>query len=223
MSSQYKVITPVSTEPITLSDAKSYLRVDFTDDDTLIGEIISRSRSLAETWTGRAFATQQIQQIDTIERPTGGELSGSIEPGPNWYQYQEQLGANPFGAAQFYFDLASPPVQGDETTVTVETRVTAFDPWVTSAIVLQANGAYNRYLDTISEPARLYFQVPVTANFWRFTYMAGYNTSYPVPPDLLQPMFELVSYFYQFREGGSNPEQYKEIQGKLLAKRIDWI
>src|SRR5689334_6017875 len=104
MGSVFKVLAQPALEPITLSDAKAYLRVDFPDDDSVITGIISRARSHAEGMTGRAYATQQIQQIFTITRPTGGVLSGSIEEGPNWYQYPEQLGANPFGPAQFYFD-----------------------------------------------------------------------------------------------------------------------
>lgn len=213
MSSAFKVLTQVTTEPIALADAKSYLRVDFTDDDTLISGLISRARSYAETVTHRAMATQQIQTIYTIERPTGGELSGSIEPGPNWYEYQEQLGANPFGAAQFYFDLPMPPVQPNQT-LTVETKVTAFDAWTTFT--------GNTYLDNVQEPARMYFQVPVTANFWRFTYWAGYDAvqSYPITPDLLQPMYEAIAYWYQFREAQDLPQA---LVNKFLSKRVDWI
>jgi hypothetical protein len=212
MSSAFKVITPVSTEPIALADAKAYLRVDFTDEDTLISEIITRARSYIETVTHRALATQTIQCIYTIERPTGGELSGPVNEGPNWYQYQEQLGANPFGAAQFYFDLPMPPYQ-DGQTPTVETRTTVFDAWTTFT-----NGLYT--IDDVQEPARIYFQDPVTANQWRFTYVAGYNVSYPIPPDLLQPMYELISYWYNYREAPALPHA---LMDKLLAKKVDWI
>ena len=68
MSTKWKVITPVSVEPITLSAVKAYLRVDFDDDDLTIASLISRARSVAEKITGRAMATQQIQVIETIER-----------------------------------------------------------------------------------------------------------------------------------------------------------
>src|SRR5689334_10750978 len=101
MGSVFKVITPPSSEPITLSNVKDWLNIDFSSKDTLISSLITRARSYAETVTGRALATQQIQQIDTIARPDGGVLSGPIKPGPNWYVYNEQLGANPFGPAQY--------------------------------------------------------------------------------------------------------------------------
>src|SRR5487761_1096987 len=113
------VTVPVATEPIALTDVKNYLRIDFTDDDTLIGYLITRVRGIAERVTGRALATQTITETFTIARPKGGEVSGPIDHGPNWYQYQEQLGANPFGAAQFSFDLAKPPIQSTIQTITV--------------------------------------------------------------------------------------------------------
>lgn len=209
MSSAFKVVTPPTVEPITLADAKSYLRIDFTDEDNDVTRIITRARSYVETITHRALAPQSIQCIYTIERPTGGELSGPVNEGPNWYQYQEQLGANPFGAAQFYFDLPMPPYISD---ITIETRTTVFDSWQTF------NGLYT--IDNVQEPARIYFQDPVTVNQWRFSYSAGYNDSYSCPPDLLQCLYELIGYWYEYREAQDIPES---LYNKLLSKRVDWI
>lgn len=209
MSSAYIVTTPVSTEPLALSDAKAYLRVDFTDDDTVIQNLITRARSLCETLTGRAFATQTITQTYMIERPIGGELSGPISPGANWYQFQEALGANPFGPAMYYFDLAMPPFQS---LTSVMTKVTVFDTW-------QAFTSTN-YVDTIREPARIYFQDPITANMWQFIYTCGYSSGYPLPPDLLQALYEGVAYLYEFREAQDFPQALKD---KLFSKRVDWV
>src|SRR5579864_9611532 len=128
MSSVFKVLTSPAIEPISVSDAKAYMRVDYSSDDAVIAGIITRARSHAETITGRALATQQIQQLDTIARPDGGVLSGPIKPGPNWYVYNEQLGANPFGPAQYYHDLSMPPIQASKT-ISVQTKITAFDDW----------------------------------------------------------------------------------------------
>jgi len=214
MSSVFKVLTPPTLEPIALSDAKTYLRVDFSDDDILIDALVTRARVYGETVTGRAIATQQIQQIDTLARPDGGVLSGPIKPGPNWYIYNEQLGANPFGPAQYYHDLAMPPVQASKT-VSVQTKITAFDAWVDFDIT-------HTWIDDTSEPARFYFQDPVTANFWKFVYWTGYDAvySYQVAPDLLQAVYELVAYWYQFREGQDVPQA---LVNKFLSKRVDWV
>lgn len=219
MGSAFKVITPVSTEPISLSNAKTYLRVDFTEDDDVISGLITRARSYAETVTGRALATQQIQQIDTIARPDGGVLSGPIKPGPNWYVYNEQLGANPFGPAQYYHDLSMPPIQAGKT-ISVQTKITAFDDWVDFNLT-----SHQTWIDDTSEPARMYFQDPITANFWKFVYWAGYDEtySYQIAPDILQAVYELVSYWYDYRDGGGDANRLNQVQMKLFAKRVDWI
>jgi hypothetical protein len=221
MGSIFKVITPPSQEPITLSDAKAYMRIDFTDEDTLISELITRARSYAETVTGRALATQQIEQIDTIARPDGGVLSGPIKPGPNWYIYNEQLGANPFGPAQYYHDLSMPPFQISQP-ITAQTKITAFDAWTDFALTTNSDGSANYWIDDTSEPARLYFQDPITANFWKFVYWTGYSQtySYQAAPDILQAVFELIAFWYQFREG---PDLPQAILNKLLAKRVNWV
>ncbi len=216
----YKVITPVSEEPIALADAKAWLRVDFSDDDAVISGLITRVRGIGETISGRAFATQQIQELYTIDRPTGGELSGPVNRGPNWYKYQEQLGANPFGAAQFYFDLSVAPVQTDQTFL-MQTKTTAFDQWATFPQFTNPDGSTNIWIDDTSEPARVYVQDPLTVNFWLFTYWSGYGFG-GLPPDLQQAMFDGLAFFYQNREAEDLPPGLLQ---KFLAKReaTAWI
>lgn len=219
---QFIVLTPPTVEPVTLTDAKAYMRVDFSDDDTLITNLISRARSLCETITARAWAPQQIQEVYTIERPEGGDVSGPIMRGPNWYQYQEMLGANPFGAAMFFFDLAMPPYDTTQPLV-METRVTPFSAWSTFQQITNPDGSVNTFVDNVMEPARLYIQDPLTVNFWRFTYYAGYGTNtYALPFDLKQALMEGINYLYDYREAENFPAA---LTAKLLAKRAGnaWI
>jgi len=53
-----QLITPPAIEPVTLEEAKTHLKVDTTDDDTLITALIAAARARAEWHTGRAFLTQ---------------------------------------------------------------------------------------------------------------------------------------------------------------------
>ncbi len=53
-----ELVTPPAIEPITLDEAKAHLKVDTTDDDALIGRLITAARARAEWHTGRAFVTQ---------------------------------------------------------------------------------------------------------------------------------------------------------------------
>jgi uncharacterized phiE125 gp8 family phage protein len=56
-----KLITPPAVEPITLAQAKLFLRVDIADDDTLITGFITAARQYAERCTGRVFFNQTWQ------------------------------------------------------------------------------------------------------------------------------------------------------------------
>lgn len=229
-STGYIVLTPASVEPLTLTEVKDWLNIDFTSKDALITGIINRVRIRAETLTGRQLASQQLQATYPITRPQGGELSGPIDHGPDWYQYQEQLGANPFGASMFYFDLPAAPIDPTQT-VLVETKITAFDQGpnqggFTTFLTGIPTTFTTAWVDNNQEPARFYFQSPLTANFWRFTYWAGYgSTTFPLPGDLKQGMLELVSCYYDWRDGSAPKDQIAEIEGKFLSKRIAsaWI
>jgi uncharacterized phiE125 gp8 family phage protein len=56
-------ITPPSVEPVTLAEAKLHLRVDHTDDDTLIGLYIEGARQFTEKFTARALVTQTWELV----------------------------------------------------------------------------------------------------------------------------------------------------------------
>ncbi len=47
-----------AAEPLTTAEAKAHLRVDISDDDTLIDALVIRAREWAEEFTGRAFINQ---------------------------------------------------------------------------------------------------------------------------------------------------------------------
>ena len=62
------------TEPITLEEAKNQCKVDTVDDDTLITNLISTAREIAEHETGQVFITRTIELIydsagESIEIP----------------------------------------------------------------------------------------------------------------------------------------------------------
>jgi uncharacterized phiE125 gp8 family phage protein len=53
-----KIKTEPTTEPLTLSEAKIFLKVDNTDEDTLITNMIKAVRRAAEIYMGRALISQ---------------------------------------------------------------------------------------------------------------------------------------------------------------------
>jgi uncharacterized phiE125 gp8 family phage protein len=54
----FKLITAPTSEPITLSEAKLYLKVDNSDEDALITALIVAARDSCERYTNMAFFTQ---------------------------------------------------------------------------------------------------------------------------------------------------------------------
>jgi len=71
-----QIKTDLATEPVTVSEAKSYLNVDYSTWDSLIGTLISSARTKLERYTGCTFATKTLvstfQQVsDNIDIPYG--------------------------------------------------------------------------------------------------------------------------------------------------------
>lgn len=59
----YKLITPPSEEPLTLTEVKLHLRVENTDDNALITALIVAAREQAESITARALCTQTWELV----------------------------------------------------------------------------------------------------------------------------------------------------------------
>lgn len=57
----FKVITPVAVEPVTVAEAKLHLRVDNSDEDALIGALITAAREYGEHYTGCALAPATLE------------------------------------------------------------------------------------------------------------------------------------------------------------------
>ncbi len=74
----YKITTAPAAEPITLTDVKNHLKIDYTDDDDLLAIIIQAVREFVEVYTGRALMTKTIQEyydkfpLYTVTNPRGG-------------------------------------------------------------------------------------------------------------------------------------------------------
>ncbi|MCA9903833.1 MAG: head-tail connector protein [Anaerolineae bacterium] len=57
----YVITAPVG-EPVSISDAKTHLRIDLSDDDALLGAYITAARQKYEELTWRALMTQTLGQ-----------------------------------------------------------------------------------------------------------------------------------------------------------------
>ena len=74
-----EVLQDYSTEPVSVATAKAYMKVNFSDDDTLIESLIKNARIWLENYTGKAYGTRSIKL--TIEMTAGEwyELPGPVQ------------------------------------------------------------------------------------------------------------------------------------------------
>lgn len=60
----YYISSEPATEPITTAEAKTHLRVDFSDEDTYIDTLIASARKYCEAYCNRVFITQTWIQLE---------------------------------------------------------------------------------------------------------------------------------------------------------------
>lgn len=64
-----RTVTAASADPVSLAEAKSHLRIDFTDDDDLIRALVSAATLQAQALTQRRFVTQEVEWVLDCWRP----------------------------------------------------------------------------------------------------------------------------------------------------------
>jgi len=85
------VLSDTITEPITLVEAKNYLRVDYNEDDDLIEALITSSRVRLEQYAGVAMTPRTLQVIAYVDElielpycPIGTILDVEYLSGSDW-------------------------------------------------------------------------------------------------------------------------------------------
>lgn len=182
------LVTAPATEPISTATAKTHLRVDVADDDTLIDGLIEAARRTCEDYTGRALITQTWQLfLDDWPGATIDDWWDGTRQGPsNWLTDVVKAVA-----------LPKPPLQS-------VTHIKTYDD--NDVATTFSSGDY--FVDTATEPGRIALRtsaawpVPTrTANGIEIQFDAGYgNAGSNVPQDLLRGMLLLIGHLYENRE-----------------------
>ncbi len=216
----YEILTPVSVEPVDLATMKSFLRVDYSDEDTLISSLITQAREYAEEITRRALAPQVIRATIAPDYVPEGQLSGPIDNTFDTVYISERISAVPFAFYGPRFDLPRNPVS---LVTLVEYQLTPFDnpQWQTLAAT-DSNGNPQYVLDTNTNPMAIVLMPLLVAGRYRFTYNAGYNNNAgyntgTVPASLLTDIMQLVSFWFDNRQGQPIPDG---ITASMARKRV---
>lgn len=191
-----RVITQATSEPITRVQAKNYLRVDFTTDDSLIDDCITRARKMCEQTTGLALAPQTLLSIVETDSNIRGAFSGARTSVPFLY-------------------LPYSPVSS----------VTAIS-YETDRNIYTDTDVTNFSIDYESKPCNLVLNkgvelqaMPTQYGTYKFkvTYVAGFTSLYDIPANIITAMYMYVSMFYSNRD---NEEMTCAAQCLLLREKI---
>lgn len=115
----FDIVTAASSEPITLAEAKNFLRVDTNDDDALISALITAARQLCEDYTRRILVTTTIDEyFDKFPSNRWENLSNIIylSRGPvasiTSVKYVDEIGSEQtIDAADYIVDTISEPAR----------------------------------------------------------------------------------------------------------------
>jgi len=189
------IVTVPTVEPVTLVEAKLFLKVDETADDTLITSMIKAARHACERYTSRAL-TERTGQV-FFDRIQGADypLTEGITIGADLS----------FSASELF--IPKPPL------VSV-THVKTYD----DSDVATVWDSGNYFVDTATEPGRIVPRSGVSwptatrvANGIEIQFVAGYPEitpatnpkTYDIPEDIVTGIKRMINHLYENR--GDDP------------------
>lgn len=196
-----KRLTDATVEPISTAEAKTFMRVSNSTEDTLIGTLIKAARQACEDYTGRAFINQTWEyNLDRFPstRALDSDWDG-VREGPISSLY------SPLD----YIEIPIAPLTA------ISSLVTYADD--DSASTMDA-GDY--IVDLRRVPGRITLARgstwPVdlrTANAILITFTAGYGAAGAnMPGTLVQAVYQATAFFFENREsGGLLPEHVRTL------------
>ncbi len=211
MPISYQVTVAPSVEPLTLSYVKSWLRIDFTDDDALITDLISDTRRGAENLLRRSLATQTIQEVYEFDFVPSGALGGPVDVPYDSWRLAERPDIPLFGNALVRIPITMGPIQ---TFTSLEYQLTRMDvPEWTLLTTPDSSGNDTYRIDTYADPNEVNIFTILAASRFRLTYVAGYPT---LPFDLRRQLLSCIAFLYDNRESSLDEALQKEFVGKRV-------
>lgn len=124
-----QIVTPPSSEPLTLAEVKEFLRVDHSDDDATLAIFITAARQLCESYTRMALLPTTFEEyFDDFPQYTGT------------FNDEIRLSRSPVSAVTYvkYID-------GNETTITANAADYKIDTISRPARISPDNGWFGTY------------------------------------------------------------------------------
>lgn len=209
--SNFTVVTAPAAEPLSLAEASLHLRLDYTNDDTLVTALITAAREHVEMALSRALVTRTIDF------------------------YRDQFPGIPPWPRSEVIELPQPPLIAVTQLAFTDTAGTVHDWTVSGTDLINEVGAVNAHVDTVNQPGRIVLaysqvwpnQVLKTTNALRIRYTCGYGNASAVPVAAKQAMLMLIGTWYQNRESVTSgtlltTDEVKHGVERLLAPLKNW-
>ncbi len=186
------VETPPAEEPVTLAELKEWLRVDGTDQDSLITSLIVSARQWAEGYTSRSFVDRALDVTWARFPVVGADL---YLPGPPATALTALTWIDSAGTAQA-FDTTDTTLEALYGLLRVDPD--AVENWPQDAFSVRAlyTGGFGADAAAVPEPIKTAIKVAVTQNFlFRGDQIAGTQFS----TAQLKSSMSLLNHFRMFR------------------------
>lgn len=177
----YQLLTAPTVDPLSITEVKLHLRVDFADDDVLIGLLITAVRQYCEHLTARSLCTQKWALVMDC-------FPGSLGYASNWGQPNSLPGNAVL--------LEKGPVQSIDS-ITYIDMASATQTMASSDYVADMSGQLTRITPRFGKiwPIALPQIASATINF-----TAGYGVAAAVPEGLKSWMKLRIGTLYENRE-----------------------
>jgi len=179
-----KLKTPPALEPVSLSEAKTYLRISDADDDAFITALVTAVRQRFEEWTGRSLITQTwVLWLDAFPRSENKNA-----PGEGYFE----LPVSHFDAVKRLIEMPRAPL------ISV-TFLKTHDAANTETVF----DSSNYLVDAVSQPGRIALNQGAEwpaglrgVNAVEIEFVAGYGDASSVPEPVKQGMLFWVKFLF---------------------------
>ena len=108
----WKVTTAPLNEPWTLAEVKSYLKIDDSNEDSMLNTLIKGARMVAESYLNQALITQTItEKFDRLSNPTIYLSVSPVIAVTNFQYADSQNTTQTFAATEYVVDTFSKPAR----------------------------------------------------------------------------------------------------------------
>lgn len=210
LSSHVRLKTAPTTEPVSLSDLKLYLRIDNNEEDSLLTMMIASARQMAEEYTLRSFITQTwTLWLDRLPLSKSNNWWDGVKDG----HIREFLG----GGSEII--VPRPPL------ISV-THVKSYNDGDTATTFSSSN----YIVDTAAQPGRIVLKNGSVwptdirvANGIEVEFVSGYGSQSSVPSQIKMAIMMIAGHLYENRgdeELFSMPAAAERILSKYQVRTI---